>query len=595
MAAADTSRSFLLVPAGGAGEGMGHLVRCLNLSAQLGPPVSFLTRHLDQGARKLLAEGLARHPGRPKPLAVTRIPSGKRWDVIVVDARRTSARELQELMEHGLVACIDEGGEARDLASFTVDALPGPPGRSGANLEDPSLLFLPRRVRKAAPNAWKRVLVSLGGEDREHLGERLAKSVLEAGLFRPDQLTVVQGPLAGRREWPDGVKVTQAPFGLARMLSRHDLLITHFGMAAFEALAIGIPAILFNPSHYHAQLGAAAGFPMMGTGTPRIAALKGLLEDPDRLQAHVDQFNARVGRERGKKLARVLGSLNNVGGAECPVCGRTGNTVIARFPDRTYRRCTGCLIISLESFAGSRKKYDSGYFSSEYKAQYGRTYLEDFESIKAALRPRVAAIRRLLGRRSDGVVLDVGCAYGPFLAALGEAGLPAFGLDISPAAVSYVTKTLGMPALRAGFEVVERKQLPRRIAALTLWYVLEHFPDTDGVLRKAVALLVEGGVLAFSMPNARGISARRNLHQFLLNSPGDHFTIFSPRRLGKTLARYGLALQRVRVTGHHPERFPGVLGRAARKWGVAARALHSVSVLLRLGDTFEAYAVKGEA
>jgi hypothetical protein len=97
------------------------------------------------------------------------------------------------------------------------------------------------------------------------------------------------------------------------------------------------------------------------------------------------------------------------------------------------------------------------------------------------------------------------------------------------------------------------------------------------------------------MPNARGISARRNLHQFLLNSPGDHFTIFSPRRLGKTLARYGLALQRVRVTGHHPERFPGVLGRAARKWGVAARALHSVSVLLRLGDTFEAYAVKGEA
>jgi hypothetical protein len=304
--------------------------------------------------------------------------------VIIVDARRTSALELEELMEHGLVACIDEGGEARDLAPFAVDALPGLPGRSGANLTDLSFLFLPRRVRKAPPKSWQKILVSLGGEDREHLGERLVGSMLEAGVIRSDQLTVVEGPLAGRRGWPEGVRVTGAPLGLAPILGRHDVLITHFGMAAFEALAVGIPAILFNPSRYHARLGAAAGFPMIGTATPRIGTLKKLLADPARLQAQVDQFNETVGRERGKKLSRVLGSLSRIGSAECPVCGRTGNPVIARFVDRTYRRCAECGIISLESFVGSRKKYDSGYFSSEYKAQYGRTYLEDFQTIKAA-------------------------------------------------------------------------------------------------------------------------------------------------------------------------------------------------------------------
>jgi predicted TPR repeat methyltransferase len=129
---------------------------------------------------------------------------------------------------------------------------------------------------------------------------------------------------------------------------------------------------------------------------------------------------------------------------------------------------------------------------------------------------------------------------------------------------------------------------------VTLWYVLEHFPDADGVLAKASALLPKGGVFAFSTPNGRGISARRDLQRFLLNSPGDHFTIFSPRKLGATLARYGFALRRVRVTGHHPERFPGVLGRAAQKWAGAARVIRAASVLLRLGDTFEAYAVRGE-
>jgi hypothetical protein len=142
---------------------------------------------------------------------------------------------------------------------------------------------------------------------------------------------------------------------------------------------------------------------------------------------------------------------------------------------------------------------------------------------------------------------------------------------------------------------VERRKLPRRIAAVTLWYVLEHFPDADGVLTKASGLLPNGGVLAFSTPNGRGISARWSLHRFLLNSPADHYTIFSPWRLKKILGRYELRLRRVRVTGHHPERFPGLLGTAARRWAIAARALRSVSVLLRLGDTFEAYAVKGEA
>ncbi len=497
-------------------------------------------------------------------------------------------------MTHGLVAFLDEGGEARNFASFILDTLPGLPGRSGANLADASFLFLPRRVRTKPAKAWKKILVSLGGEDGEHLGERLAQSVVAAGLFLPGQLTVVEGPLSGRREWPDGVKVIRAPHGLAGMLSRHDLLITHFGMGAFEALAVGIPAILFNPSRYHARLGAAAGFSMIGIGTVRADALKKLLADPVRLQGHVDQFNEKVGSERGKKLARVLGSLSVVGSKDCPVCGRTGNVVIARFSDRTYRRCATCGTISLESFAGSRKKYDTAYFSTEYKAQYGRTYVDDFESIKAASRPRVAIIRRLLGRTSEGVVLDVGCAYGPFLAALADSGMHGFGLDVSPGAVSYVRKALRVPAICAGFEEVERNKLPRHIAALTLWYVLEHFPHTDGVLGKATALLPEGGVFAFSTPNGCGISARRHLQGFLLNSPGDHFTIFSPRKLGKILARYGLKLQRVRVTGHHPERFPGLLGRAAGRWGAAAVALRTVSVLLRLGDTFEAYAVKGQ-
>jgi 2-polyprenyl-3-methyl-5-hydroxy-6-metoxy-1,4-benzoquinol methylase len=573
---------------------MGHLVRCLLLSEQLGPRVSFLTNHLDNAARKLLVERLSRPGKRRRPSILSRLPAGKRWDLIVVDARRIDAAELAHLARHGLVACIDEGGEARDFASFAIDALPGLPGRSEANLADPAFLILPSRSRMSPPTSFRKIVLSIGGEDREHLGERLAASIVEAGVCEPRHLTVVEGPLAGPRTWPSGVTVARNPASLARLLARHDLLITHFGMTAFEALAVGVPVVLFNPSRYHARLGAAAGFPTIGTGTPHVRDLEVLMRDPARLNAPVLMLNESRDGNRRRRLARVLAHLKRVGSTECPGCGRDGNKVLARFPDRTYRGCPACGTVSLESFVG-RRTYGAGYFSSEYKAQYGRTYLQDFQAIRKASAPRVEILRRLLGPRVHGVVLDVGCAYGPFLAALDDAGLSGFGLDISSSAVAHVRKNLGFPAVRAGFEEVERRQLPRRIAALTFWYVIEHFPDIGPVLAKAGELLSPGGVLAFSTPNGRGISARKDLHAFLLRSPADHYVVLSPRGLGRILAPFGFVVQRVRVTGHHPERLPGVLGWAAGKWRGAARLLRAVSILFRLGDTFEAYAVKGDS
>ncbi len=572
---------------------MGHLVRCLTLSRVLGGRVTVLLTHMGEPGRKLARETVGRIPARIRPGLLPRLPASARWDLVVVDARGITVSELDELSAHGLVACLDEGGEARDFAPFVLDALPAAPGRTPANQDGPGFLFLPRRIRTSAPAAIHRVLLSLGGEDREGLGGRLAASMLSSGLCRADQLTVVQGPLSGGELWPSGVTVVRRTDDFHALLARHDVLVTHFGMTAFESLAAGIPAVLFNPTPYHALLGKAAGFPMIGVGTPNMDALKKLLSNPVRLYAQVDRFNESLGKDRTGRLARVLRPLVRIGSPSCPVCGRAGNRVVARFPDRTYRRCAACETIGLESFAGRRKRYDAGYFSAEYKAQYGRTYLEDFEAIRSASRPRAAIIHKLLGSGRDGVVLDVGCAYGPFLAAAAEAGLSGFGLDISAGAAAYVKKTLGIPAVCASFETVPRTRLPRGIRAVTMWYVIEHFPRTGEILAKAASLLPPGGVLAFSTPNGRGVSARRDLQAFLRASPADHFTVLSPRGLGKILAAHGLSLRLIRVTGHHPERFPGAIGAAARRWAAAARLLRAASVLFRLGDTFEAYAVKG--
>jgi 2-polyprenyl-3-methyl-5-hydroxy-6-metoxy-1,4-benzoquinol methylase len=283
--------------------------------------------------------------------------------------------------------------------------------------------------------------------------------------------------------------------------------------------------------------------------------------------------------------------LRPTGDPRCPICATTVNPAVARFPKRTYLRCRGCGILYLIPFGMAARSYDESYFFEEYGRQYGRSYLEDFEAIKDMGRQRLRLVERLLPKGGGPPrLLDVGCAYGAFLQAAQEQGFAAEGLDISSQAVSYVSGRLGIPCRAEDFASPAAAGRPTPgYDSLTLWYVIEHFRDTAAVLRRANRELRPGGVLAFGTPSAAGISARRSLRHYLQASPSDHFTVWSPGITAAVLGRFGFRLRRVRITGHHPERFPG-------RRALPVGALAFGSRLLGLGDTYEAYAVKiGEA
>jgi 2-polyprenyl-3-methyl-5-hydroxy-6-metoxy-1,4-benzoquinol methylase len=210
-------------------------------------------------------------------------------------------------------------------------------------------------------------------------------------------------------------------------------------------------------------------------------------------------------------------------------------------------------------------------------------------------------------------LLDIGCAYGPFLAAAREQGFDVMGIDPAPDAVEYVQKTLGIRAIRGIFprqtadleDLRGRYLLPPESAepsgaepgedpgigpfdVITLWFVIEHFEEPGRALEEINGLLKTGGVLAFSTPSAAGISRRKQLSAFLKQSPADHWTIWDPRGAAKILDRYGFRLKKRVITGHHPERFPGM----SRAPAAVLRLCLSLSRIFGLGDTFEAYAVK---
>ena len=101
-------------------------------------------------------------------------------------------------------------------------------------------------------------------------------------------------------------------------------------------------------------------------------------------------------------------------------------------------------------------------------------------------------------------------AHGPFLLAASESGFHCYGIDISPSAVEYVRKTLGIEAVASDFLKFDPAAAfgRDRYGCLTMWYVIEHFEDVHAVLTQAARLVKPGGVFAFSTPNSAGITGK---------------------------------------------------------------------------------------
>jgi SAM-dependent methyltransferase len=253
-------------------------------------------------------------------------------------------------------------------------------------------------------------------------------------------------------------------------------------------------------------------------------------------------------------------------------------------------------------------EYETDYFFGFYKKQYGKTYLEDFPNLIRAGKERLRRIGAMLGPArgpEERRLLDIGCAYGPFLAAAREGGFLPVGIDPAPDAIRYVREELRIPAFQ-GFFPLSPEELPpdaegrellmnRSFSVVSLWYVIEHFENPRLVLEEISRLLKPGGVLAFSTPSFSGVSGRKSPRRFLEKSPPDHWTIWTPRRCSKLLAACGFRLKRIVVTGHHPERFP-LAGRfLGNTRGPVYRFLYLLSRIFRLGDTFEVYGIVRDA
>ena len=598
---------ILFIPSVEKGNGTGHLKRCIKYVLQSSEE-SYLYIPDDLYKKQSENRDFCRLTDILLEKKILKTVLDSSYDVIVTDKRKTSAEEYRLYKsKSNLLVGLDEGGENRKIFSYLIDTLPSLSDHSPNifstgllgikyncadpenlnNTEDGKLCHKKEtNCKKKYENSSKKIsnkkieniLISFGGEDPENLSDIILKVFSEDNDYKHIKIRAVKGPLFENilENWRTA-EIIDSPDSLETYISETDLVITSFGITAYEALYADKYVILLNPSVYHSDLSLKAGFPEIGIKSADKKLLKEMIFHPAVINEKTTAYPCKR-----MDLNRVISGIHKSGIEKCPFCGGI-NSPLKRFHDRNYYRCSRSSLIYMERFCSDNTDYGLNYFFDDYKKQYGKTYLEDFENIKKMSHKRLQIIKQYI---KSGTLLDIGCAYGPFLKAADEAGYIAEGMDVSGDAVKYVNNELGIKAYTSDFSE-EGKHENVSYDIVTMWYVIEHFKNPEKVLDKVKSILPEGGILAFSTPNYEGISGKTNADKTLLRSPDDHYTFWSIKSAEYILKKNGFKILKINNTGHHPERFKSKIKKI-----IPFTVLKYVSFLLKLGDTFEIYAMK---
>jgi len=162
---------------------------------------------------------------------------------------------------------------------------------------------------------------------------------------------------------------------------------------------------------------------------------------------------------------------------------------------------------------------DALTFERPYFHGRGSNYLFGYHRLRARWfwRRRVRLVRTLL---PHGRLLDVGCAFGFFLALL-DGAYEAYGLDISDYAIAQARRILPSPERLQQGDVTAGVPFPEPFDLITAFDVAEHLADPAGALARLAEALRPGGLLVLELPTRSAWIDRDQSHRY---HPLSHWT-----------------------------------------------------------------------
>jgi SAM-dependent methyltransferase len=209
--------------------------------------------------------------------------------------------------------------------------------------------------------------------------------------------------------------------------------------------------------------------------------------------------------------------------------------------------------------------------------QEGRSY----DDLSRRLAKDFRAKRRLIARFVDlhdqgSRLLDYGCAYGSFLAALGQDAIQKHGCDVSGPALEVARARLGGKVRWLGPPGDYPEEVRGGFRCITLWATIEHLPNPIGTLEELAGILCSGGYIALDTGLSNEWESKwlkGNVQWF--DAP-QHLWVFTAAGMRQALDRAGYDLAYEDL--HYDYALSRRLGRFFLSLGMAAatRALNRV-------------------
>ena len=188
-----------------------------------------------------------------------------------------------------------------------------------------------------------------------------------------------------------------------------------------------------------------------------------------------------------------------------------------------------------------RKEY---FFGGEYS-----DYIADREVLQENFRLRLRSLRPFLLPGRHRRLLEVGSAYGFFLAVAHAEFEFVQGIDISEDGVRYARESLGLNVIQK--DLLRHDFGEEKFDVVCFWDTIEHLTAPHLYIEKAASLVESGGLITITTGDIDSLNARFKGARWRLIHPPTHMHYFTNRSLERLLANYGFETVYSRYCGFY--------------------------------------------
>lgn len=190
---------------------------------------------------------------------------------------------------------------------------------------------------------------------------------------------------------------------------------------------------------------------------------------------------------------------------KCTLCGIDDTNPVFVKEGFTFVMCKSCGLVYVNPQADS-EKLRSWYEHCKSADMWVDMVLQSNQQLEFD-RKKFVDCCDVLERVNNGPgnVIDVGCSLGNFLEVARDRGWETLGLELNQKAVKHATETLGLDVRPQLLHEADLKE--NSFDVLSLWEVLEHVPDPDGLLKDCYKYIRKGGTISILVPNRNALSA----------------------------------------------------------------------------------------